>query len=109
MFDGCEDVLVEIELEAGKAVEVVAETTNEIRPMTKQIATGRTHMNGGVRIGYKEEDTVDHLQQAVDVAKSADVAVVIVGLDAEWESEGYDRKNMDLPKDSSQDLLIQEV
>lgn len=109
MFDGCEDVLVEIELEAGKAVEVVAETTNEIRPMTKQIATGRTHMNGGVRIGYREEDKVDHLQQAVDAAKSADVAVVIVGLDAEWESEGYDRKNMDLPKDGSQDLLIQEV
>lgn len=35
--------------------------------------------------------------------------MVIVGLDAEWESEGYDRQTMDLPKDGNQDRLIAAV
>ncbi|KFY56046.1 hypothetical protein V496_06817 [Pseudogymnoascus sp. VKM F-4515 (FW-2607)] len=109
MFDGSEDVVVEVELEAGRTYELMSELTNEIRPLSKQITIGRTHGPGGVRIGYKEEDKVDHLQQAVDAATEADVAVVIVGLDSEWESEGYDRANMDLPKDGSQDRLVEAV
>jgi beta-glucosidase len=68
-----------------------------------------THKYGGCRIGFKEEDQVDYLQEAVDAARQADVAVVIVGLDAEWESEGYDRQTMDLPSDGSQDRLIAAV
>jgi beta-glucosidase len=32
-----------------------------------------------------------------------------VGVDAEWESEGYDRQTMDLPVDGSQDRLIEAV
>jgi beta-glucosidase len=43
------------------------------------------------------------------VARDADVAILVVGLDAEWESEGYDRQTMDLPKDGSQDRLIEAV
>ncbi|KAF8431353.1 hypothetical protein BGX38DRAFT_1229230 [Terfezia claveryi] len=34
-----------------------------------------------------------------------DVAVVIIGLDAEWESEAYDRQALDLPKDGCQDAF----
>jgi beta-glucosidase len=68
-----------------------------------------THQNGGCRIGYKEEQKQDYLQEAVDAAKAADVTVVIVGLDEEWESEGYDRQTMDLPKDGSQDRLVEAV
>lgn len=110
MFDNSKDVLFDMQLEEGKAVELVAETTNEIRPLSKQRpAAGVTHAYGGCRIGYKEEDKEDYLQQAIDAAKASDVAVVIVGLDAEWESEGYDRMTMDLPKDGSQDRLIDEV
>jgi beta-glucosidase len=108
MFDNSKDILVEIQMEAGKEIELVAETTNEIRPMWKQ-KPGVTHKYGGVRIGYKEEDGQDLLQEAISAAKASDVAIVIVGLDAEWESEGYDRRTMDLPKDGSQDRLIAEV
>jgi beta-glucosidase len=108
MFDNSKDILVDIQMEAGKAIEVVAETTNEIRPVWKQ-KPGVTHRTGGVRIGYIEEDKQDLLQEAIDAAKASDVAVVIVGLDAEWESEGYDRRTMDLPKDGSQDRLVAEV
>jgi len=113
MFDNSVDVLFELQCEAGKSLELVAETTNEIRPLKKQKKemerAGVTHAYGGCRIGYKEEDKIDYLQQAVDTAKAADVAIVIVGLDKEWESEGYDRKTMDLPSNGSQDLLIEAV
>jgi beta-glucosidase len=109
MFDGSQDVLVDIDCEAGKVIEVYCEITNEIRPLPKQITMGRKYLNGGCRIGYLEEIKVDYLQEAIDVAKSAEVAIVIVGLDAEWESEGYDRQTMDLPKDGSQDRLIEAV
>ncbi|KAL3423483.1 Beta-glucosidase B 2 [Phlyctema vagabunda] len=109
MFDNSEDLLVDLQLEAGKPIEVIAETTNEIRPISKQKLLNETHKTGGCRIGYKEEDKQDYLQEAIEAAKTSDVAVVIVGLDAEWESEGYDRRTMDLPKDGSQDRLIEAV
>ncbi|KAL2063455.1 hypothetical protein VTL71DRAFT_5260 [Oculimacula yallundae] len=109
MFDDSQQQLFDMQLEAGKPLQVVAELTNELRPFWRQKAENRTHGNGGVRIGYKEEDKKDYLQEAVDAAKAADVAVVIVGLDGEWESEGYDRKSMDLPADGSQDRLIEAV
>lgn len=110
MFDNSKDVLFDMQLELGKAVELVAETTNEIRPRSKQKPTvGVTHAYGGCRIGYKEEDKEDYLQMAINAAEASDVAVVVVGLDAEWESEGYDRLTMDLPRDGSQDRLIEEV
>jgi beta-glucosidase len=96
-------------MQAGKPVELRVEMTNELRPVTKQRIFHMTHRYGGCRIGFKQEDAIDYLQEAVDAAKAADVAVVIVGLDAEWESEGYDRKTMDLPSDGSQDRLVEAV
>jgi beta-glucosidase len=109
MFDGSIDYLVDVDMEAGKPVELKVEMTNELRPLARQKQLGVTHKYGGCRIGFKEQDQVDFLQEAVEAAKAADVAVVIVGLDAEWESEGYDRHNMDLPSDGSQDRLIEAV
>jgi beta-glucosidase len=37
------------------------------------------------------------IADAVMAAKNADVAIVVVGLNEDFESEGYDRKHMDLP------------
>lgn len=109
MFDGSIDYLVKLDMEAGQAIEVKVEMTNELRPISKQKQFNMTHKYGGCRIGFKEEDKVDHLQEAVEAAKKADIAIVVVGLDAEWESEGYDRQTMDLPSDGSQDRLIEAV
>ena len=109
MFDGSIDYMVDVDMTAGGAVELRVEMTNELRPISKQKQFNMTHKYGGCRIGFKEEDQVDYLQEAVDAAKEADVAVVIVGLDAEWESEGYDRQTMDLPSDGSQDRLVEAV
>lgn len=96
-------------MQEGEAVELRVEMTNEVRPVYKQKHFNMTHRYGGCRVGFKQEDKVDYLQEAIEAAKQADVAVVIVGLDAEWESEGYDRQTMDLPSDGSQDRLIQAV
>jgi len=109
MFEGSEDVLVQLDMREGRAIELRVEITNELRPRRKQEVFGITHKYGGCRIGFLEEDKVDYFEQAVEAAKQADVAVVVVGLDAEWESEGYDRETMDLPKDGSQDRLIEAV
>jgi beta-glucosidase len=109
MFDGSIDYLVDVDMEAGKAVELKVEMTNELRPLAKQKQFGITHKYGGCRIGFKQEDKIDYIQEAVEAAAQADVAVVIVGVDAEWESEGYDRQTMDLPVDGSQDRLIEAV
>lgn len=49
------------------------------------------------------------MQETIDATKASDVAVVIVGLDAEWESEGYNHKTTDLPKDGSQERLTEAV
>lgn len=105
MFDGSKDFLFEVDMEAGVPVELVAEINNEVRPASRQKTVNLTHQNGGCRIGYKEEDKQDYLQEAVDAAKAADVAVVIVGLDEEWESEGYDRMSMDCTKPSDRSIL----
>lgn len=108
MFQSSEDVLKSVYLEAGRPVRLLVESTSESRPEFKKAIQGE-YFHAGCRIGYEEENHADLVQEAVEAAKAADVAVVVVGLDAEWESEGYDRKTMDLPKLGSQDRLIQEV
>ena len=60
--------------------------------------------------GYiDEEDYIKQelLDEAVDVAKQADTAVIFAGLPDSFESEGYDRKHMRMPE--CQQQLIQEV
>lgn len=63
--------------------------------------------------GYSlESDKVDEideklLQAAVEAAKSKDVVFIFAGLPDSFESEGFDRSHMQLPK--SQTRLIEEV
>ncbi len=50
--------------------------------------------------GYQDEKdaVIEELQnEAVKVANEADVAVLFLGLPDTFESEGYDRKHMNLP------------
>ncbi len=49
----------------------------------------------------------DPIADAVALARNSDVAVVVVGLGQEWESEGFDRPDMCLP--GEQDRLVAEV
>jgi beta-glucosidase len=66
---------------------------------------------GGVYArGYdSKSDAIDEalIAEAVQAAKNADVAVIFAGLPDSYESEGFDRKHINLPENQS--ALIREV
>ncbi len=54
--------------------------------------------NGAIAFGVaKSIGPEGEIQKAVELAKSVDKAIVVIGLNREWESEGYDRKDLTLP------------
>ena len=64
--------------------------------------------NPGVRLGGADVlDPDDDMNKAVKLASEADVAIVIVGLNSDWESEGYDRTTLSLP--GRTDELVEKV
>ncbi|EFX05617.1 beta-glucosidase [Grosmannia clavigera kw1407] len=53
---------------------------------------------GGFSFGASRRvETEQAIADAVSLAGSAEQVVLVVGLNGEWESEGFDRPNMDLP------------
>ncbi len=61
----------------------------------------------GLVVGAAPVPQGDDIERAATAAAGADVAVVIVGTDDDWETEGEDRTSMDLPGD--QDALVAAV
>lgn len=61
----------------------------------------------GMAFGARVVETGDPIARAADVAASADIAVVIVGTSAEFETEGEDRTSLVLP--GEQDALVTRV
>ena len=83
------------EFEAGRRVLISAEVHSN------------THDPSLVSIGCVAPVGRDLLAAAVAAAASADVAIVVVGTDETWESEGRDRKTVTLP--GRQDELVEMV
>ncbi|KAJ4361538.1 hypothetical protein N0V95_001790 [Ascochyta clinopodiicola] len=65
----------------------------------------------GFRMGFmlQEEHDIDMLTQAKELAKEVDVAIVFTGHTPAWETEGQDQQSFNLPRDGSQDALIDAV
>ncbi|EIN07857.1 hypothetical protein PUNSTDRAFT_121061 [Punctularia strigosozonata HHB-11173 SS5] len=64
--------------------------------------------NPGLRLGgvvVKDEDEM--MAEAVKLAGEADVCVCVVGLNSDWETEGYDRTTLALPQRT--DELVEKV
>jgi beta-glucosidase len=61
----------------------------------------------GVRIGVRPPSADDEMERAVAAARHADAAVVVVGTNDDWETEGSDRTTIALPGD--QDELVRRV
>ncbi|KAI9929388.1 hypothetical protein MW887_000857 [Aspergillus wentii] len=54
--------------------------------------------HGGFRLGgCKQLSPEDGIREAVQLAAEVEQVVLVAGLSGEWESEGEDRTNMDLP------------
>jgi beta-glucosidase len=98
---GSKERTVDLPLEAGRPVELVVEYTSEgVRTFDGMGITG-------VKLGHMRAIPDDSVERAATAAREADAAVVIVGLNAEWESEGGDKADMRLP--GRQEELIERV
>jgi beta-glucosidase len=60
-----------------------------------------------VKAGLRPPAPADLLDRAVAAAAAADAAVVVVGTNDDWETEGTDRRTLDLP--GRQDELVERV
>lgn len=83
---GSEEAMAEAVLVAGREVTIRVVYSRETRPRL-----------GGVRIGMLEPEVEDLMADAVRAAEHADAVVLVVGLNGEWETEGSDRVDMNLP------------
>lgn len=85
-----------VDLVAGEAVEVAVEFENRDAMFL-----------AGFRLGLLAPEPADLLGAAVEAASACDAAIVVVGTDHEWETEGRDRDAWELPRGQPQ--LIRRV
>jgi beta-glucosidase len=93
---GSDEAGAVVELEAGVPVAIEVEFRRADAPAM-----------AGVEVGLAAPPDDEALRRAVEAAGAADVAVVVVGLDGSWETEGYDRRTLALP--GRQDELVDAV
>lgn len=85
-------------LKKGVSHEILVEFGNTKGPAVGDIDESLLVGGAGLRIGGAPViDSDAEVEKAVELAKQADVAIVIVGLNGDWETEGYDRKTLKLP------------
>ena len=60
-----------------------------------------------VQFGCLPPDKLNLLDEAKKLAESADILIVVAGTNSDWETEGNDRKNLELP--CNQDELINQI
>ncbi|KAH8902691.1 glycosyl hydrolase family 3 N terminal domain-containing protein [Coniochaeta sp. PMI_546] len=67
--------------------------------VTSKLAGNNVLFGGGtLRVGgCKVIDPQKEIAKAAELAKGADQVIICAGLNADWETEGSDRENMDLP------------
>jgi beta-glucosidase len=65
----------------------------------------------GFRLGFMNasEHDLDLLTQARDLAEEVDIAIVFTGHTPVWETEGQDQHSFNLPREGSQDKLVETV
>ncbi|KAH9857719.1 glycoside hydrolase family 3 protein [Lenzites betulinus] len=85
-------------LTAGKPVDILVEYTNTKPPQGSESDLSQPALMRGVRLGGCEKiDAEEALVAAEKLAAASDVAVVVVGLSPDWESEGLDRPTLEMP------------
>ncbi len=91
-------------IEATATLECTAGT-----PVELDVRWATSELNGfaALRVGIRSPEPADLMDRAVAAAAAADAAVVMVGTNDEWETEGFDRTTMDLP--GLQDELVRRV
>jgi beta-glucosidase len=83
---GSSEITGSAHLEAGRSYDVQVDYARIEAPLM-----------AGLRIGMLPPIGDDALREAVELARSCDAALVAVGRDADWETEGVDRRDLSLP------------
>nr|AAG59831.1 beta-glucosidase [Volvariella volvacea] len=95
-------------LKAGKKHEIYVEYCNVRAPADGDEDEAIMDSNPGVRLGGAEVANADDLlSEAVKLASEADAVIAVVGLNADWETEGNDRRTLALP--GRTDELVEKV
>lgn len=94
---GKSEKIVTQDLQAGRAYDIVVTL---LRPRTEMSVSG-------LHVGVQRPVIGDPIEDAVTLASQADLAIVIVGTNDDWESEGWDRDTIDLP--GRQNELIERI
>jgi beta-glucosidase len=75
--------------------------------LTLEFAKSAAAMMAAVRLGMQPPLPADAIERAARLAAASDVAIVCAGFGGEWQSEGFDRPDMELP--GLQNALIEQV
>ena len=94
---GKPEVVTVVSMEAGRTYSFIVEV--------RHTPTGAGL--SGLSIGAMPPLSENLMEEAVTLAASCDVSIVVVGTNDDWESEGWDRDTIALP--GEQDALISEV
>jgi beta-glucosidase len=63
--------------------------------MFLNLMAAQSGRRGGFRLGgLRKRDSKSDIANAAALAQSADHVVLVIGTDAEWESEAYDRDDL---------------
>lgn len=93
---GSADIEVSLPMTAGRSY-----------PLTIELTSEASFMVMGFRVGCQPIDGPDLMDRAEGCAAEAEVAIVVVGTNDEWETEGRDRDTLALP--GEQDELVRRV
>ena len=75
--------------------------------LTLDFARSPEGLLAAVRLGVLPPVPADAIERAAKLAADSDVAIVCVGFGGEWQSEGFDRPDMELP--GQQNELVERV
>jgi beta-glucosidase len=96
---GSEELRAEIDLEAGKSYKL--EVRTYLDPAT--LGASPFAIKSSFRIGaFPTIHTETARKEAVELASQSDLAIVVVGTNPDWESEGFDRKDAKLPGEADE-------
>ncbi|KAM0789495.1 hypothetical protein ACM66B_000314 [Microbotryomycetes sp. NB124-2] len=97
-----------VTFDAGKSYKIQVRHWTIPNSISRGPFAGRDLSPAALRLGIFPAKTDEQaLNEAVEVAKKSDVAIVVVGTNMDWETEGNDRRDMDLP--GSSDSLVNAV
>jgi beta-glucosidase len=93
-----DEAIGRVELEAGQSCRVVVEYAS-----TQHRSLGVKAVRVGISLPLGDEAVL----RAVELARASDTALLFVGLNGEWDTEGQDRPDLELP--GRQNELIERV